>query len=106
MLWRLNTRCCVKHRKFPITQYVVKLILQNLYVVLQLPLSPSHGSVRDSSSVDYPLRRAAVAEKKAGASKATSVASSQRKAGEWSEAAVRVFSERYLLKNAEGVVDE
>src|SRR5690242_16135940 len=53
-----------------------------------------------------PLRRAAVAEKKAGASKATTAASSQRKAGEWSEAAQRVFRERYLLKNAQGVVAE
>lgn len=47
-----------------------------------------------------------MAEKKAGASKATSVATSQRKAGEWSEAARRVFSERYLLKDAKGVVAE
>ncbi|HEY7342062.1 MAG TPA: adenosylcobalamin-dependent ribonucleoside-diphosphate reductase [Ktedonobacterales bacterium] len=47
-----------------------------------------------------------MAEKKAGASKATSAASSQRKAGEWSEAAVRVFRERYLLKDAKGVVAE
>jgi ribonucleoside-diphosphate reductase alpha chain len=47
-----------------------------------------------------------VAEKKAGASKATSAVSSQRKAGEWSEAAQRVFRERYLLKDAKGVVAE
>ncbi len=47
-----------------------------------------------------------MAEKKAGASKATTAASSQRKAGEWSEAAVRVFRERYLLKDAKGVVVE
>src|SRR5689334_23014736 len=106
MLWRLDTRCCAKCRKFPTTQYVVKLVLQNLYVVLQLPLSPSHRSVRNSSTVDYPVRRAAVAEKKAGARKATNAASSQRKAGEWSEAAVRVFRERYLLKDATGVVAE
>jgi ribonucleoside-diphosphate reductase alpha chain len=47
-----------------------------------------------------------MAEKKAGASKATSAASSQRKAGEWSEAAQRVFRERYLLKGANGDVTE
>ena len=47
-----------------------------------------------------------MAEKKAGASKASTAASSQRKAGEWSEAAVRVLRERYLLKDAQGVVIE
>ncbi|MGE5334620.1 MAG: ribonucleotide reductase N-terminal alpha domain-containing protein, partial [Nitrososphaerota archaeon] len=47
-----------------------------------------------------------MAEKKVGASKATSAASSQRKAGEWSEAAVRVLRERYLLKDEKGVVIE
>ncbi len=47
-----------------------------------------------------------MAEKKAGASKTTSAVSSQRKAGEWSEAAQRVFSERYLKKDAKGVVTE
>jgi ribonucleoside-diphosphate reductase alpha chain len=47
-----------------------------------------------------------VAEKKAGASKATIAAPSQRKTGEWSEAAVRVLRERYLLRDAKGVVVE
>ena len=47
-----------------------------------------------------------MAEKKAGASKAIAAASSQRKAGEWSEAAVRVLRERYLLRDAKGVVIE
>jgi ribonucleoside-diphosphate reductase alpha chain len=47
-----------------------------------------------------------VAEKKAGASKASTAASPQRKAGEWSEAAKRVLRERYLLKDAQGVVIE
>ncbi len=47
-----------------------------------------------------------MAEKKAGASKASTAASPQRKAGEWSEAAKRVLRERYLLKDAQGVVIE
>ncbi len=47
-----------------------------------------------------------MAEKKAGASKASTAASPQRKAGEWSEAADRVLRERYLLKDAQGVVIE
>src|SRR6185312_13431901 len=68
--------------------------------------SPPHRLVRDSSSSCIPLRRAAVAEKKAGASKASTAASPQRKAGEWSEAAKRVLRERYLLKGAQGVVTE
>jgi hypothetical protein len=47
-----------------------------------------------------------VAEKKAGASKATTAASSQRKVGEWSEAAVRVFRKRYLVRDEKGAVFE
>ncbi|HEX6542761.1 MAG TPA: vitamin B12-dependent ribonucleotide reductase [Ktedonobacterales bacterium] len=47
-----------------------------------------------------------MAEKKAGANKATTAAPPQRKAGEWSEAAVRVLRERYLLKDEHGVVIE
>ena len=46
------------------------------------------------------------AEKKAGASTTKSAASSQRKAGEWSEAARRVLRERYLLKDAQGEPQE
>ena len=45
-------------------------------------------------------------EKKAGASTTKSAASSQRKAGEWSEAARRVLRERYLLKDAQGEPQE
>lgn len=47
-----------------------------------------------------------MAEKKTGATKATTAASPQRKAGEWSEAAVRVLRERYLLRDDKGIVIE
>ncbi len=48
----------------------------------------------------------AVKEKKSGTDKTGTVTSAQRKHGEWSETAVRVLRERYLIRDASGVIVE